>query len=255
MIEAIPAIPARPAPHGPPPLPRAFGAKEVCGNCVYPADNCYKQRASGFPWSHQCACRCHWPTIPATPEQAEEVARKQVAAARDPDDPPNQNVPVAWNRCGEHFRVKHLAALLALLDEERGRNVAFKKITVEDGKIDASLAGDGVKVMVAGLAEWFQAVGGINYVEMRCWTQKAGHLVLTLQKCPGKTPHELRTAAEDALKAIIRIVDEERLKPQPDAATAMLKCRNKASEVLHGQSAPASGDGVRDAAGPDPGVR
>lgn len=64
------------------------------------------------------------------------------------------------------------------------------KLTVED-------ATDSAKVVMAMMRQWFDMVGGVNYVEAGVtWPDEEGEFVFILQRRAGETPHALREKAE-----------------------------------------------------------
>lgn len=101
----------------------------------------------------------------------------------------------------------------------------LRTLHVEGSTMEMTLEG-GKRVLgmiVQALATCFEGDGGINYVQYQ--VQSGSHdYTLVLQRAGGKTPHELRTAAE---------VDLERVQREMEALRARLREeREKRQEML-----------------------
>lgn len=59
---------------------------------------------------------------------------------------------------------------------------------------------DIVSVLGDSLARYFTEMGAVNYIQLSVTSEKTGTLILTLQRKEGKTPHDLKIEAENALK-------------------------------------------------------
>lgn len=82
------------------------------------------------------------------------------------------------------------------------------------------LQGLGPQLVASMVAGFFVGTGAKNYVEMHCTHEIGGEFTLTMQKRTGKTPHQLRTEAEQ----------------QRDELLALLIRANDAIEALDGTS-------------------
>jgi len=77
----------------------------------------------------------------------------------------------------------------------------------EKEQILVGLSATFVPLFVGWMAEWFTESGGMNYVEMHVFHLDTGPLVFTMQRCEGKTPHELRQEAEARVEQLQQAVD------------------------------------------------
>lgn len=80
-------------------------------------------------------------------------------------------------------------------------------IAMTGGSLNAGLEGGAARLMAEMLAEQVETTGAVNYIEVRFASKhiKPGEqYVVTVQKCSGKTPHELRLVAEEDRDAILR---------------------------------------------------
>jgi len=64
-----------------------------------------------------------------------------------------------------------------------------------------------VPLFIGWMAAWFREQGGMNYVEVEAFHPETGPLVFTMQRCNGKTPHELRLKAEAQVEQLPQAVD------------------------------------------------
>jgi hypothetical protein len=100
---------------------------------------------------------------------------------------------------------KEVERLTALL-EERFNDIRL--VQWVDGQMD--IQGGPIGYCAAYMAEMLETPTDnrgddyCNYIEMRVNNDKAGPLVLRLQRCYGETPHELRRQAEAERDAAVR---------------------------------------------------
>lgn len=81
------------------------------------------------------------------------------------------------------------------------------EVAMTGGSLSAGLEGGAARLMAEMLAEQIEESGAVNYIEASFTSKhiKPGEqYVVTVQKCSGKTPHELRLAAEADRDAILR---------------------------------------------------
>lgn len=76
----------------------------------------------------------------------------------------------------------------------------LRDLSVGNGSINANFEGGAVHLLVDALAGQFSESGSENYLEMHFHSPATGPLVATLQRVNGKTPHQLREAAEKETK-------------------------------------------------------
>jgi hypothetical protein len=138
-------------------------------------------------------------TYPTTPEQPQTEAERLAQ----------------WLvRCAESIEqinaADMLRALAAELAQARAENSELREglckgldektmltdLGVRDGGLFAQVEGGAAGVLAAAFAEQFTQAGGVNYVEVSFSHPKTGPLTVTLQRCAGKTPHQLRAVAE-----------------------------------------------------------
>ncbi len=80
-------------------------------------------------------------------------------------------------------------------------------IAMTGGSLNAGLEGGAARLMAEMLAEQVEESGAVNYIEAHFASKhiKPGErYAVTIQKCSGKTPHELRLAAEADRDDILR---------------------------------------------------
>ncbi len=98
-------------------------------------------------------------------------------------------------------------ALLASRDAAEAALASFTKIHAEGDKIDATMAGEAVRVFSIALAETFRNSGALNYIEMMANSPDgADRFTVTVQRAGGKTPHELRRAAEARVEELTKVI-------------------------------------------------
>lgn len=103
----------------------------------------------------------------------------------------------------------------ALLEEnERLRHELMKKAVSEiaivemkarDGGLDVQLEGGACQLIAEAFAHQLKESGANNYIEMSFVSKVVSpgeRLVVTLQRASGKTPHQLRAAAENELQQL-----------------------------------------------------
>ena len=120
-----------------------------------------------------------------------------------------------------------LEAENAALREQLARRVIdetfITDMAMTGGSLNAGLEGGGARLLAEMLADQVEGSGTVNYLEARFASKhiKPGeHYVVTVQKCSGKTPHELRLAAEDDRNSLLR-----------QAADALLSVRKTLTEA------------------------
>lgn len=94
---------------------------------------------------------------------------------------------------------KQLAALRAAVADSAVAGTLLTDLAVQDGVASLGLAGGAAQLLAEALTKQFADSGAVNYVELtfRSTRVRPGQrFVVTLQRCEGKTPHELRRAAE-----------------------------------------------------------
>lgn len=96
------------------------------------------------------------------------------------------------------------------LEEERDRAVddfvdyvagkaTLDDIAVRNGTITMAIGTDLAHYMAANMVELLDGHGAENYVEILLRKNDGTTFTLTVQRCEGQTPHELRRIAEDKL--------------------------------------------------------
>ena len=91
---------------------------------------------------------------------------------------------------------KENTKLREALAEKVTSEIVLRDLSVGNGSINASFEGGAVHLFVDSLANQFVESGAANYIEMQFHSEATGQLLLTLQRVNGKTPHQLREAAE-----------------------------------------------------------
>ena len=98
-------------------------------------------------------------------------------------------------------------------------------IAMTGGSLNAGLEGGAARLMAEMLAEQVEESGAVNYLEARFASKhiKPGEqYVVTVQKCSGKTPHELRLVADADRDATLR--------QAADALLSVRQCLTEANE-------------------------
>lgn len=97
-------------------------------------------------------------------------------------------------------------------DEAKAQLLAVKEFSFKDGDFDAAFVGEGAAAIAMTLIGFYREQKGENYVEMQFGDKKTGErFTVTVQRVAGKTPHELRSAAEaraETLAAALREIQE-----------------------------------------------
>lgn len=109
---------------------------------------------------------------------------------------------------------KENKVLREALAEKVTSETMLRDLSVRNGSIHARFEGGAVHLLVDAFAGQFSESGAENYLEMHFHSPATGPLVTTVQRVNGKTPHQLREAAEkerDALRA--KIAEMERQEP------------------------------------------
>ena len=81
-----------------------------------------------------------------------------------------------------------------LLDETR-----LVDFAIANGGLAMGLRGGAAQLLAEMLADQIESTGAVNYLEVRFTSRTIApgeRYLVTIQKCVGKTPHELRLAAE-----------------------------------------------------------
>lgn len=98
-------------------------------------------------------------------------------------------------------------------DEANAALVNIREMHFENGALDVAFSGDGATAIAMVLVAFYKEHGGENYVEMQLADKTTGErYTVTIQRVAGKTPHELRDAAEasrDRLAAALREIAED----------------------------------------------
>ena len=94
-------------------------------------------------------------------------------------------------------------------DEAKDQILALKELHAVEGRIDAKCAGEGVKALALGLAEFVKDLGAENYVEMQLMTPDGKErFTVTVQRVGKVTPHEARLAAESRAERLTEALRE-----------------------------------------------
>ena len=88
------------------------------------------------------------------------------------------------------------------LAEKVTSETMLRNLSVGNGSIHASFEGGAVHLLVDALSGQFSESGAENYLEMHFHSPATGPLVTTVQRVNGKTPHQLREAAEQERDAL-----------------------------------------------------
>jgi hypothetical protein len=94
---------------------------------------------------------------------------------------------------------------------EKLRDPKLSHMRFENGRLDMALVSPVIEGLATALGGWFVDNGAKNYVEMRLHDRhETGQVyILTVQKSGAKTPHELRTEAENKAAAEIASLKAE----------------------------------------------
>ena len=93
------------------------------------------------------------------------------------------------------------------LTEKVASETMLRNLSVGDGSFNASFEGGAVHPLVAALSGQFSESGAENYLEMHFHSPATGPLVTTVQRDNGKTPHQLREAAEKDIAMKEKLID------------------------------------------------
>lgn len=80
--------------------------------------------------------------------------------------------------------------------------VVLRSMNFENGVLDIQVSHNIVKAIAIAMMNVLDEKDTPNYIEMTANHPNGSQVVLTLQRKSGKTPHELRKAAEDQLKEV-----------------------------------------------------
>lgn len=101
-------------------------------------------------------------------------------------------------------------------DEAKNQLLAVKEFHFSNGDFDAAFVGEGAAAIAMTLIGFYRAQGGTNYVEMQLSDKKTAELfTVTVQRAAGRTPHQLRDAAEARADRLER--ENAELRGLPDA--------------------------------------
>ena len=95
-----------------------------------------------------------------------------------------------------------LAELRGALGDKAMRDIMIRDLAVRNGGLDLAVEGGAAGLLAEMLAKQQVDSGGVNYVELSFISKVCapGEMFLvTVQRCAGKTPHQLRAEAEKAL--------------------------------------------------------
>jgi hypothetical protein len=114
---------------------------------------------------------------------------------------------------------------------EGTRDIMLNEFNMRGAHFEIELHHPVFSVVAIQAAQYLTEKKADNYVEMKVWTKEHGDVTITVQKCKGKTPHELRKEVEqerDALKAKLEEAnaDAETLATSRDGNDGKLYCRH-----------------------------
>lgn len=137
----------------------------------------------------------------------EVVIRAQRSQAADDDDIAEEENALEYTR-------KALTDAISAVTSERDkyrdmvnegtRDIMLNEFNMRGAHFEIELRHPVFSVMAIQAAQYLTEKKADNYVEMKVWTKEHGDVTITVKKCQGKTPHELRKEAEqerDELKA------------------------------------------------------
>ena len=100
----------------------------------------------------------------------------------------------AWQNLATQRQTETEAAL--------ARSPLIETLSINQGEMTATIRSEAVQALANILAGWFDDHGGVNYVEVQLTNKELGPLLMTVQRLDGKTPHQLRTEAEQRMAKI-----------------------------------------------------
>ena len=113
--------------------------------------------------------------------------------------------------------IERLWAEVAGLREELAQKVVDQTmltgLTVQDGGLTMGLQGGAAGLLAEMLTQQFKDGGGINYLQLSFTSSVAlpgEAFIVTVQKCSGKTPHQLRMEAEAEAAGLREFVEHVR---------------------------------------------
>ena len=121
---------------------------------------------------------------------AEQFSMSKFVSRRDRDDAMLAEI--------ERLRAE-VAGLREALAQKVVDQTMLTGLTVQDGGLTMGLQGGAAGLLAEMLAQQFKDGGGINYLQLSFTssvTFPGEALIVTVQKCSGKTPHQLRMEAE-----------------------------------------------------------
>ena len=80
--------------------------------------------------------------------------------------------------------------------------IAEMNIKKTDDGMVAEVRANFARAFMTLMAGWFYDCKAINYVEVKAFHPDTGHLVFTMQRAEGETPHELRQKAEGLINVL-----------------------------------------------------
>jgi hypothetical protein len=105
------------------------------------------------------------------------------------------------------------------------------KLSVENGGINAVYSGGAAQLLAEALGQQFTESGAENYLEVGFNTSTGVRLLVTLQRCDGKTPATFRREAEEKLAEAISEIERLRVAAQVPAAEVRAQALEEAAEV------------------------
>jgi hypothetical protein len=158
-----------------------------------------------------------------------------------------------WAEPFEHFaRCRHQAApvqtaeLKALQEENDKLRAALgdsalaatmlHELSVEDGGINAVYSGGAAQLLAEALGQQFTESGAENYLEVGFNTKTGVRLLVTLQRCDGKTPATFRREAEEKLAEAMAEIERLRVAAPVQAEQAQAEPADvRVIELDHGK--------------------
>lgn len=102
-------------------------------------------------------------------------------------------------------------------------DVNLSSMRLENGVLDMSVVSPMIQRMATAIGGWFKGTETLNYAEMRLHdrVETLEAYILTIQKASGKTPHQLRTEAENKVKEQAKEI--EKLTKERDEAESVVR--------------------------------
>ena len=122
-----------------------------------------------------------------------------------------------WNNCVLSNEKLCLQSQLFAVTSERDkyrdmvnegtRDIMLNEFNMRGAHFEIELHHPVFSVVAIQAAQYLTEKKADNYVEMKVWTKEHGDVTITVQKCKGKTPHEIRKEAEQERDALLKITD------------------------------------------------